>query len=140
MKNRFKGISGHLKENFSNSLDEINKQAGELIEDIISLGKTSISLGKMILGGNVSEREQEIVKNNVLAIGNVCINITSSFVPGGKKLLGLVNNAIEKKTPVFLEKVIDNEIKSQWLDTIKVSKQTPSAIEKIVTKIKENEK
>lgn len=140
MQNRFKGISGHIKSNLSSSLDTANKQAGELFEDMISLGKSSLSLGKMIFGGKVSKRESEMVKKNVKDIGNSCIEITSHFLPGGKKVLGFINNIIEKKTPKLLNRVIDNEIKSEWVDTIKISKQKPSVIEKLILKIKENEK
>ncbi len=138
VRHRLKGISSHIKENLSNSLQDVNKHAGELIEDIMALGRSSVSLGKMIFGSKVSKRDEEIVKQNVKQLGNVCIEITSNFLLGGKKILSFVNNIIENKTPGFLEKVVDNEMKTEWLNTINTTKNNPSLIEKIIYKIKEN--
>lgn len=133
-------LSKHFKKNIKESLDGLNEQAKGILDEIIILGKSSISLTKMITGKEIPNREKEIVKNHVTELGNACISFASTFLPGAKKLLPILEKYInEKPTPKVLQKVVDNEMKTNWINTIKLSLNNPSLYEKISNKIKEQD-
>jgi hypothetical protein len=136
LENKNKNASDFLKENAAEAIETINTEVNSLFKEVFALGQSSLSLAKLIIGKNVNKREEEVVKNNIKGIGKACIYM-AGYLPGINAALPFVEKMIETKpTPGLLKRVIDNDMKREWLSDIKACKDKPTLLDKLANKLK----
>ena len=136
MENKNKNASAFLKENAAEAVETINNEVNTLFKEVFALGQSSLSLAKLLIGKKVNKREEEVVKSNIKGLGKACIYM-AGYLPGIKTALPIAEKIIETKpTPNLLKRLIDNDMKREWLADIKACKDRPTLLDKLANKLK----
>ncbi len=132
-------ISGKVTENVKTSLDGLNSQFKEIVDELVILGKSSLSVTKMLMGKEINHREAEVAKSHIKDLGNACISFAAAFLPGAKKMLPFLGRLIERPPIHVITRVVDENMKEEWLQNIVYSLESPSVIDKLLSKIKKEQ-